>query len=566
MNARELKKLFVDFFVSKGHVEIPSASLIPENDPTTLFISAGMQPLVPYFTGHAHPSGKKITDVQKCVRTGDIDEVGDTFHHTFFEMLGNWSLGDYFKTEMIPLSYEFLTEVLKLDKNCLEVTCFAGNKNSPKDDVSASAWEKVGIPKNKIKFLEDNWWGPAGTTGPCGPDSEMFFNGLEIWNDVFLEFNKTADGTFEKLSQQNVDTGMGVERTLVVISGLNDNYLTDIWQPIIKKIESISKKTYSSDPKPFRIIADHLRSAVFMIADGLEPSNKEASYVLRRLIRRSIRQGKLIGIDTNFCQQIAQAVLDNQDNYAGIYPELNANKDKILEIIDAEENKFRKTLNRGLAEISKLISIHKNLTGKQAFMLYESFGFPVEMIKEELIKNDLTLDEAEFNAAKDEHQKQSQTLSAGKFKSGLADHSEIITKYHTATHLLHASLRKILGDHVQQSGSNITSERLRFDFSHDQKLTDEQLKQVTDMVNEQIAKKLVVTKETMPFVEAQKQGALAFFGTKYPEAVSVYTMGDFSKEVCTGPHVENTGTLGTFKILKEESAGSGKRRIYAVLA
>lgn len=598
MNARELKKLFVDFFVSKNHVEIPSASLIPENDPTTLFISAGMQPLVPYFTGQPHPLGKRIVDVQKCIRTVDFDNVGDTYHHTFFEMLGNWSLGDYFKKEMIPFSYEFLTKVLSINPQKLAVTVFAGDKNSPKDTDSLEFWLAQGVNPDRIKFLEDNWWGPAGTTGPCGPDSEMFYwtgegdapakfdpednRWLEIWNDVFLQYNKKADGSFEPLSQTNVDTGMGVERTVAVLSNLSDNYLTNIFQPIIKKIEEISGKKYclpcqgevsanaDGGVKSIRIITDHLRSAVFMIADGVEPSNKERGYVLRRLIRRAIRQGKLIGIETNFTKTIAQAVLDNQDNYAGTYPELNQNKNKILETLDLEEIKFRKTLDRGLSEIKKLISRNpeqsRRISGKEAFDLYQSSGFPVEMIQEELQKNNLSLDIDEFNKCKSEHQKQSQTLSAGKFKSGLADHSEVITKYHTATHLLHAALRKNLGSHVQQSGSNITSERLRFDFSHPDKLTADQLKAVTDLVNEQINKKSAVTKETMSFVDAQKQGALAFFGTKYPETVSVYTVGDFSKEICTGPHVENTGTLGKLKIIKEESAGSGKRRIYAVLS
>jgi alanyl-tRNA synthetase len=586
MNARELKQLFVDFFVSKNHVEIPSASLVPENDPTTLFISAGMHPLVPYLLGTPHPLGKRLVDVQKCVRTTDIDEVGDTCHHTFLEMLGNWSLGDYFKKEAIEFSYEFLIKHLHLDLKNIVVTCFAGNKNSSKDEFSASVWEKCGIPSKNIKYLADNWWGPAGTTGPCGPDSEMFFNGLEIWNDVFMEYNKNLDGTFTKLSQQNVDTGMGVERTIAVLNGFDDNYLSDIWQPIIREIEKLSEMEYGDKTdidyikdgkqcwvdvrRSMRIIADHIRSAVFIIADGVEPSNKEAGYVLRRLIRRSIRQGKLIGIEQNFCSIIAKSVLDNQPNYAGVYPELNQNKEKILETIETEENKFRKTLERGLHEIQKIIEKNKTVTGDDAFKLFESFGFPREMTLEEIEKSNIKVDRLDFEAryaySQLEHQKQSQTLSAGKFKSGLADHSEIITKYHTATHLLHAALRKVLGDHVQQSGSNITSERLRFDFSQDQKLSDEQLKQVADLVNDQIRKKMAVTKETMLFVDAQKQGALAFFGTKYPETVSVYTIADFSKEVCTGPHVDNTGVLGTFKILKEESAGSGRRRIYAVLA
>ncbi len=585
MNARQLKDIFVNFFVSKGHVEIPSASLIPENDPTTLFISAGMQPLVPYFTGQVHPSGKRIVDVQKCIRTVDFDNVGDTYHHTFFEMLGNWSLGDYFKKEMILFSYEFLTKKLNLPFNRLAVTIFSGNNNSPKDSDSEKYWLDQGINPNRIKFLEDNWWGPAGLTGPCGPDSEMFYwtgegeppkifdpednHWLEIWNDVFLQYNKLVNGTFEPLSQINVDTGMGVERTTAVLNGFSDNYLTQIWQPIIKKIEEISRKKYSDNLVPMRIIADHIRAAVFIIADGVEPSNKEAGYVLRRLIRRAIRQGKILGLENNFTNIIAKAVLDNQNNYAGIYPELNLNKNKILETLDAEETKFRRTLNKGLNEIIKLIDFQKSVSGKQAFDLYQSFGFPVEMIEEELKKNGLSLDLTEFNRLKDEHQKQSQTLSAGKFKSGLADRSEIITKYHTATHLLHAALRKVLGNHVRQSGSNITSERLRFDFTHPEKVTDAQLIEVATIVNKQITASLPVTVESMKFIEAQKIGALAFFGAKYPEVVTVYTVGDpqnyFSREVCSGPHVKNTKDLGKFEIQKEESAGSGKRRIYAIL-
>lgn len=586
MKARELKDLFVNFFVSKNHVEIPSANLVPENDSTTLFISAGMQPLVPYFTGQPHPLGKRIVDVQKCLRTGDIDQVGDTYHHTFFEMLGNWSLGDYFKKEMISFSYEFLTKELKIDHQKLAVTVFAGNKESPKDAESYQYWLDQKISPDRINFVKDNWWGLAGAFGPCGPDSEMFFwtdkdpvpakfdsqdnRWLEIWNDVFLQYDKKSDGSFAPLVQKNVDTGMGVERTIAVLSGFpDDNYLSSIWQPIIKKIEEISSKKYTDNSRPIRVIADHIRSSVFLIADGVQPNNKEAGYVLRRLIRRAIHQGKTLGIKTNFTSIVAQAVLDNQSNYAGIYPELDLNKSKILETLNSEETKFRKTLDKGLNEINKLISRNsqsgQGITGKEAFDLYQSFGFPVEMIQEELQKNNLTLDLVEFNRLKEDHIKQSQTLSAGKFKSGLGGNSEIITKYHTATHLLHTSLRKILGEHTHQSGSNITSERLRFDFNYDQKLTEEQLNQITNMVNEQINKKIPVVKETMSFPDAQKQGALAFFGTKYPEIVSVYTVGDFSKEVCTGPHVKNTGSLGKFLITKEESAGSGKRRIYAVL-
>ena len=592
MKARELKEKFINFFVSQKHTEIPSASVIPQNDPTTLFISAGMHPLVPYLLGQPHPLGKRLTDVQKCVRTGDIDEVGDETHHTFFEMLGNWSLGDYFKTDMIPWSYKFLTQELKIDPIYIHVTCFEGDDNAPKDIESHDLWLAQGIPEERIHYLpkKDNWWGPAGTVGPCGPDSEMFIANtdvmgmdfktgckqgriIEIWNDVFMQYYKDENGKYSEMKQKNVDTGMGVERTTAILSGFYDNYLSEIWLPIINKIVDISKKSYSEsnfiNARPTRIIADHVKAAVFMIADGVEPSNKEAGYVLRRLIRRAVRQGKILGIETNFISQIAKAVLDNQDNYAGIYPELDQNRDNIISVLEAEENKFRKTLNKGLFEINKLINKNHNVSGKEAFTLYESFGFPVEMIQEELTKNNLSLDINEFNQAKEEHSKQSQTLSAGKFKSGLADNSEIITKYHTATHLLHSALRKILGDHVQQSGSNITAERLRFDFSHSDKLTSDQLKSVADLVNQQIKFNLPVIMETMPFVEAQKQNAIAFFGSKYPEIVSVYTIGNqdnyFSKEVCTGPHVTNTSLLGQFEIIKEESAGSGKRRIYAIL-
>ncbi|MFA7676028.1 MAG: alanine--tRNA ligase [Candidatus Shapirobacteria bacterium] len=591
MKARELKEKFVNFFVFKGHVEIPSANLVPENDPTTLFISAGMHPLVPYLLGQTHPAGKRLVNIQKCIRTGDIDEVGDTFHHTFFEMLGNWSLGDYFKKDMIPWSYDFLVNTIKINSNNLHVTCFQGDENAPKDTESHDLWLKCGIPEERIHYLpkKDNWWGPIGLIGPCGPDSEMFIDTnprggpidfivgckqgriIEIGNDVFMQYNKDEKGNYSEMSQKNVDTGYGVERNITWMNGFADNYLTDIWQPIIKKIEEISGKKYSDQnfTKAIRIIADHIKAAVFIIADGVEVSNKERGYVLRRLIRRAIRQGKILGIEQNFCSIIATAVLDNQDNYGGFYPELNQNKDKILSIIETEENKFRKTLNKGLHEINKLIGRNKQVSGKEAFTLYESFGFPVEMIKEELEKNNLTLNLEEFEQAKETHQKLSQTLSAGKFKSGLADNSEIITKFHTAAHLLHAALIKILGKHVQQAGSNITSERIRFDFTNPQKLTDGQLKQITELVNEQIKLNLPVTMETMPFVEAQKQNAIAFFGNKYPEIVSVYAIGSkdnyFSKEVCTGPHVKNLSELGIFEIQKEESAGSGKRRIYAVL-
>ncbi len=586
MNARKLKDLFVSFFKDKGHIEIPSASLIPENDPTTLFISAGMHPLVPYLLGQPHPQGKRLVNVQKCLRTGDIDEVGDTYHHTFFEMLGNWSLGDYFKNDMIPWSYQFLTQILAINPNHLQTTCFQGDSDAPKDIESANIWQQQGIDSKKIHYLpkKDNWWGPAGTTGPCGPDTEMFIDTkhaqsqidfklgcqigryIEIWNDVFMQFNKTADGKFIPLSNPNVDTGMGVERTVAVLNGFSDNYQTSIWQPIIKSIEKLTKDRYIKNPKPFRIIADHLKASVFIISDGVEPSNKEAGYVLRRLIRKAVRTAKDLKIDTNFTVTIGQAVIDNQNNYAGIYPELDKNKQKILEVLETEETKFRKTLNRGLLVIKKLIDKNKNLTGQEAFDLYQSFGFPIELIEEELTKNNLKLNKSDFEKHRQIHIEKSRTLSKGKFSSGLADHSQIITKYHTATHILHTCLRQVLGDHVSQAGSNITQDRLRFDFIHSDKLTDDQIKKVEDLINKIIDKNLPVTVENMKFTDAKKSGALAFFGSKYPDVVSVYTIAGFSKEVCTGPHVSATGQIGKIKLIKQESAGSGKRRIYAKIA
>lgn len=590
MEARELKEKFINFFISRGHAEIPSASLVPENDPTTLFISAGMHPLVPYLLGQPHPAGKRLTNVQKCVRTGDIEDVGDTYHHTFFEMLGNWSLGDYFKKDMIPWSYQFLSEILTKEQLInIHVTVFAGDENAPKDEESAAIWRSLGLKDNHIHFLpkKDNWWGPAGNTGPCGPDTEMFADVaptvpqiefeegqrqgryVEIWNDVFMQYFRDEKGNYSPLEQKNVDTGMGVERTLAILNGFEDNYQTNIWRPIIKKIEKLSVQNYSDVPMPMRIIADHIRSAVFILSDGVEPSNKEAGYVLRRLIRRSIRQGKLLGIEENITSQVAQAVLDNQDNYAGIYPKLDQNRPHILESLDKEEKKFRNTLDNGLKEINKLIAQKQTITGQDAFKIYESYGFPLEMINEELGKHGKEVNLDEFNQAKLEHQEKSRTLSAGKFKGGLSDSSETTTKYHTATHLLHSALRQVLGEGVHQAGSNITTDRLRFDFSYPDKLTDTQIQEIQKVINDQINKALPVTCQDMPFQKAVDSGALAFFEGKYPKVVSVYTIGNsdniFSREVCTGPHVSNTKELGNFKIFKEESAGSGKRRIYAHL-
>lgn len=591
MKARSLKEKFINFFISQNHSEIYSTSLLPENDPSTLFISAGMHPLVPYLLGQAHPLGRRLTGIQKCVRTGDIEEVGDAYHHTFFEMLGNWSLGDYFKKEMIPWSYQFLTQELNINPKHLHVTCFEGDQDSPKDTQSYQLWLEQGIDKSHIHYLpkKDNWWGPAGTVGPCGPDSEMFIDTkpqieevdfiqgchegriIEIWNDVFMQYNKDTNGKYQPLSQKNVDTGMGVERTTAILSGFSDNYLSDIWQPIIKKIEEISHKQYQNEDytKSFRIIADHIKASVFIIADGVEPSNKEAGYVLRRLIRRAIRQAKLLGIESSFVAQVAQSVIDNQHNYAGEYEELSKNQQKIISILQSEEDKFRKTLNNGLHQITKLINSNQPISGKDAFTLYESFGFPLEMIEEELKKHNLSFDIKDFNEAKEKHSQSSKTLSSGKFKSGLANSSQTITRYHTATHLLHAALRKILGSHVQQFGSNITEQRLRFDFSHPDKLTEGEITQISSLINKLIKEDLPVTVESMPYSKAIEQNALAFFNGKYPEIVTVYTIGQedniFSKEVCTGPHVSRLFELGTFQIIKQESSGSGRRRLYAVL-
>ncbi len=555
MNARELKEKYIKFFVEKQHVEIPSSPLVPDNDSSTLFISAGMHPLVPYLMGEKHPLGKRLVNVQKCLRTGDIDSVGDTVHHTFFEMLGNWSLNDYFKKETILWSYEFLTKVLNYNPNIINVTVYKDDKES------LEIWKNLEISDDRIRILDksDNWWERGGIDGPCGPDTEMFIpdkqgNLVEIWNDVFMDQYTDGKGNYKDLGYKNVDTGMGVERTLAMLNHLDDNYLTDIWLPIIKKIEQLSGKKYIDDKKSMRLIADHIKASVFIIADGVEPSNKERGYVLRRLIRKSLRVAKKLNV--NSLLEIAQSVIDNQDNYAGIYPELN--NPNILKILEAEENKFKLTLELGLKELRKT----KDIDGFKAFKIYESFGFPLELIEEELGQK---INHDEFEKALKDHQEVSKTLKVGEFKSGLENSSEIIIKYHTTTHILHAALRQILGNSVSQAGSNITAERLRFDFNYDQKLNPDQICAIETLVNEVIKSNLPISKEEMSLEDAKKTGALAFFGHKYPEIVSVYTIGDFSKEICTGPHVVNTNSLGIFKIQKEESAGSGKRRIYAIL-
>jgi len=584
MTAEELRKKFINFFVGKGHKEIPSASLVPENDPTALFISAGMHPLVPYLLGEPHPLGRRLCSIQKCLRTDDIEEVGDENHHTFFEMMGNWSLGDYWKEEAISWSFEFLTKHLGMNPKYLFVTCFAGDYDAPKDEESAEIWRKLGIPNERIYFLskKDNWWGPAGKTGPCGPDTEMFFDTgrekcgpdcrpgchcgkyIEIWNDVFMEYNKTVEGRYEPLKQRNVDTGMGVER-VGIFNGIYDNYQTDLFSPIISRIETISGKSYASEEnkKPMRIIADHIRAATFIIADGVSPGNVEQGYVLRRLIRRAIRYGRSLQLNEVFTLKVAEKVIEVMGD---IYPELQSNKEFIFQQLKEEEEKFSLALNRGLKEFEKIIEKHKDekkLTGKAAFYLYETFGFPIELTEEIAKEIGYWVDITGFQKEMAEHQKKSKAGMEKRFAGGLADHSEIVVKYHTATHLLHAALRRVLGSQVRQVGSNLTPDRLRFDFTYPKKLSEDQINRVEKLINEQIESSLPVKMEIMSLKDAQKEGAISLFVEKYGEKVKVYTIGNFSKEICGGPHVSNTKQIGKIKIVKEESVGVGKRRIYA---
>ena len=590
----ELRSKYINFFKSKGHVEISGRSLIPENDPTVLFTTAGMHPLVPYLMGEPHPAGTRLTDVQKCVRTGDIDDVGDASHLTFFEMLGNWSLGDYFKKESISYSFEFLTDEkylgIPIDK--LSFTVFEGNEDAPRDDESASIWESLGVSKDRIFFLpkEDNWWGPAGETGPCGPDTEIFIDTgkpacgsncrpgcncgkyVEIWNNVFMQYHKNMDGSYSPLKRKCVDTGMGVERTVAMLQGKPSVYNTEAFTPIIKSIEDISGVKYGDNEKTdtsIRIIADHVRTACFILGDPKTtlPSNIGAGYVLRRLIRRAVRHGKKLGIDGNFLSVPASAVIAQN---AGFYTELKENETLILTELKAEEDKFLETLKKGEAEFEKMLpNLLKNpkkiIPGRMAFKLYDTYGFPIELTEELASESGLTVNREEFDEAFKKHQELSRAGSEQVFKGGLADHSEQTTAYHTATHLLHKALRMVLGDHVQQKGSNITAERLRFDFSHPEPMTDAEKKEVERLVNEAIKADLPVTMEVMPLEEAKKIGAMALFGEKYEDVVKVYKIGDFSTEVCGGPHVERTGSLGRFCIKKEQSSSSGVRRIRAVL-
>jgi alanyl-tRNA synthetase len=595
MSRKELIENYLNFFKSNHHKLIPNESLVPKNDPTVLFTTAGMHPLVPYLLGQLHPLGKRLCGVQKCIRTKDIDEIGDACHHTFFEMLGNWSLGDYFKEDAIKFSFEFLTKILKIKKGNLAVSCFAGDKDSIQDKESAKIWISLGIPKERIAFLpkEQNWW-PAGGkgTGPQGPDSEMFFwtgkspapkkfnaddrNWVEIWNDVFMQYNKNAHGKFEPLKQKNVDTGMGVERTLAVLNGFDDNYETELWKPIVKEIEKISGKNYKGNERVMRIIADHIKASVFIIADGVIPSNSQQGYVLRRLVRGAVRYGRLIGIE-KFTDKIAESVFKIYSDYS----EFKKNKRGIIDELKREEEKFLETLDKGirilLKEIKSLSLLGKGklntmvldkkfFSGKIAFLLYQSYGFPIEMTREILKTEGVKLNEGEFEQELAKHQELSRTASAGQFKSGLADNSEATTKLHTAVHLLLASIRKVLNDKdINQKGSNITPERLRLDFSFPRKLTDEEIRAVETLVNEKIKAAMPVKREEMTLEKARKSGALGIFDEKYKDIISVYTMGDFSKEICTGPHVKNTKELGHFKIVKEESCGSGVRRIKGIV-
>ena len=592
MDFRELRKKYISFFESKGHKQIRAASLIPENDPTVLFTTAGMHPLVPYLTGQVHPEGKRLVDYQKCIRTGDIDDVGDSSHLTFFEMLGNWSLGDYFKEEAISWSFEFLTKELGFSVDQLHVTVFEGDENAERDDESAKIWESLGIKANHIHYKpkEDNWWGPAGNTGPCGPDTEMFIDTgkeacsdkcgpgcrcgkyIEIWNDVFMQFNKDENGKYAPLSQKNVDTGMGIERTVAMMNGKKTVYETESFTPIIAKIEELSGKKYGESEeitKAIRVVADHIRTSTFIIGDekGISPSNVGAGYVLRRLIRRAVRFGKTLGISNIFLSKVAAVVVDLMGEF---YPELIENKQRIFDELEREETKFEATLQTGLSEFNKVaakLTEHNqnSISGKTAFKLYDTYGFPLELTLELAKEKNMIVDTDGFAAQYEKHKEESRTAQKESFKGGLADHSEETTNLHTATHLLHAALRKVLGEHVQQKGSNITVERLRFDFSHPQKVTTEELKEVERLVNEQIQKDVPITMDIMALDDAKKQGALAFFTQKYEEKVKVYTMGDFSKEVCGGPHAEHTGALGKFVIKKEEASSAGVRRIKAVL-
>lgn len=606
MLAFELREKYLTFFEKHKHVRIQGSSLVPENDPTVLFTTAGMHPLVPYIMGENHPAGSRLVNCQRCIRTGDIDSVGDHSHLTFFEMLGNWSLGDYFKAEAIDMSFEFLTDsnYLGIPIDRLSVSVYEGDASIPPDEESAKLWHELGIVKSRIHFLDksNNWWGPPGQTGPCGPDTEMFFDTmppdftkasahedagkdvledgrhLEIWNDVFMEYKKTADGSYEVLKRKCVDTGMGLERTAAILQGKRSVFETELFIPIFKALESVQKHEYNVIETPecaqankaLRIIADHVRTAVFLLGDekAITPSNMGQGYILRRLIRRAMRFGRQLGVEAQFLCAPAEAVIDV---YASVYSLLGKTKDFILQELALEEARFLSTLRRGEKEFEKISQRLKaegteEISGKDVFHLYDTYGFPREVTTELAKEHHLTVDDEGFEKEFSAHQEISRQDSSQTFKGGLADHSEETTKLHTATHLLHESLRRVLGTHVSQKGSNITKDRLRFDFSHPEKMTREQIERVEKLVNEQIQRAVPVSLETMSLDAAREKGALAFFGEKYDEVVKVYSIGSFSKEVCGGSHVHNTKELGTFKILKEQSSSQGVRRIKAVLS
>ncbi len=600
MNANELRSKYIEFFKSKNHAVISGQSLIPENDPSVLFTTAGMHPLVPYLLGEKHPAGTRLTDYQKCIRTGDIDEVGDPSHLTCFEMLGNWSLGDYFKKDSIAFSYEFLTskDWLALDPRKISVTVFAGDENAPRDEEAAQIWKDNGMPEDKIAYLpaSDNWWA-AGPTGPCGPDTEIFYwvgeglppvgsnkgtdsaNWMEIWNNVFMQYNRVDEKTLVPLPKQNVDTGMGLERTNCILQGKTSVYLTEVFQPIISKIDELAGYTYGSNEekdKSVRIIADHIRSAVFILGDqkGVVPDRVGAGYVLRRLIRRAVRHGMKLGIEKDFLSEIAAVVIENFKN---AYPELEQNSSRVFTELTAEEAKFRTTLKKGEAEFQKMLpNLMKNpkkiISGKVAYNLYETYGYPLELTQELGAENGFTVDVEGFKEAERKHQEASKTAEAGKAKGGLAEQSDVATKYHTATHLLQQALTEVLGNQVAQKGSNINNERMRFDFTFERAMTPDEIKKVEDIVNEKIKEDLPVTMEVMTLDEAKAEGARALFANKYGEKVKVYTIGRdakndwFSKEVCGGPHVQHTAQIGEFKIQKEQSSSAGVRRIRAVIS
>lgn len=579
-----LKDLYIDFFVSKGHKWIPSAPVVPENDPSVLFNTAGMQPLIPYLTGEPHPYGTRLCDYQKCIRTNDLDSIGDKTHHTFFEMLGNWSLGDYFKEESINYSFEFLTKVLNIPVNKLAVTVFEGDENIPRDDVSANVWKSLGISEDRIAYLDasNNFW-IAGTSGPCGGDTEIFYwrsndevpakfnpeddRWVEIWNNVFMQYYKDENGNVTELPKKNVDTGMGLERVAAVLEGVDDNYMSSVWKDVIELIEKISNLPYKNNEEAMRIIADHLRTAVFISADpaGIKPSNTDQGYILRRLIRRTIRYAKKINIDINsdWEQQIANLIMDKYEKY---YNEIKENRNIVLEVLKNEKIKFNRTLEKGLREFEKMTSnLNDELNKDLAFKLYDTYGFPIELTVELANESNIKVDVEGFKEKFKAHQELSRTSSSGKFKGGLCGNSEVETKYHTATHLLNAALKVVVNKDIHQRGSNITEERMRFDFNCDHKLTDEEKQQVEELVNKWISEGLEVKKEEMSKEEAIKSGAECMFIEKYPDIVTVYSIGDISKELCGGPHVNNTNELGCFKIKKEEASSAGIRRIKAVL-